>query len=653
MTAPAPTHAVWDATEITQSVQDLQHRVALIAGKVTVIRVYVSGSSGPAAGVRGTVTLIRSATDPGVKVTSVNTIALDPDAAQELAARRADANLSLNFIVPPTLTAEGTLTVSSVTLSDALTGAVLPLGATGAGPTVRFHTGPPLRIRVLGLRYTTTDPPGTFTPRDLDFTALVSWLRRAYPVATVISSHAVIEATATPPFTCEDTNAQLAAIRNLDISAGADRRTHYVGQVADGGFFLRGCSSGLPVAADPSVVASSPCGSAPFGWDFDGTYGDWYGGHELGHTLGRLHPGFCGESADDLQNYPFQSGQLADGPDTFVGFDVGDPALNLPMKAKPGMRWHDVMTYCDRQWMSSYTYEGIRRRLIAEDSLVAGAPLPEGAPEPAPAPLTVVPVAGPPGPAGPAGGRPDERFPKLAVTPAPPQAAATVLRAAGAAPEAEPFVSVVGTVNLSRREGDIRFVNPVTPLAARPTPAAQPTRTGGTAGPDGAAAGPNGGTEVVLRIRQTDGAPPREIPVAVRLASELGPNDDRTGLVDTVVPVGASPEAIELVVGGQVVDTFRPGGAPPALRAARHASAEAGAFGLALDFDRGPEAGQTFAAQVSTDGGATWQTIGVGLREPLVQVDRGQFRPGDQVQLRIITTNGFTSTASDIQQIQV
>lgn len=201
-------------------------------------------------------------------------------------------------------------------------------------------------------------------------------------------------------------------------------------------------------------------------------------------------------------------------------------------------------------------------------------------------------------------------------------------------------------MNLTRREGGIRFVNPVTPLAA------QPAQPGGAAGPDGEAAGPNGGT-VVLRIRQTDGAPPREIPVPVKLASELGPNDDRTGLVDTVVPVGASPEAIELVVGGQVVDTFRPGGAPPALRAARHASAEAGAFGLALDFDRGPEAGQTFAAQVSTDGGATWQTIGVGLKEPTIQVDRSQFRPGDQVQLRIISTNGFTSTAADIQEIQV
>ncbi|MET7645870.1 hypothetical protein ABZS83_20005 [Streptomyces sp. NPDC005426] len=646
MTTPAPTHATWEATEVTQSVQDLQHRVALITGKVTVIRVYIRGTSGPATGVRGTVTLVRSTTDPGVKVTSVNTIALDPDATQDLAARRADANLSLNFLVPPSLTAEGPLSVSSVTLSDALTGAALPLAATGTGPTVLFRTSPPLRIRVFGLRYTLGSPPVTFSPEDRDFTALVSWLKRAYPVAEVINSHTVIDAAAAPPFKCEDTNAQLAAIRALDISAGGDRRTHYLGQVADGGFFLRGCSSGLPASPDPSTVASSPCGSASFGWDFDGTYGDWYGSHELGHTFGRRHPGFCGESADDRQNYPFQDGQLADGPDTFVGFDVGDPALNLPMKARPGMQWHDVMTYCDRQWVSSYTYEGIRRRLVAEDSLVAGAPPPEGTPAaaaPTPAPLTVFPVAGPPEPAG---GRPDERFPNLSVTRVAPEAEERAFRAAGAAPEGEQLVSVVGMVNLTQREGGIRFVNPVTPLAA------QPAQLVGAA-PDGETAGPDGGTPVVLRILQADGTAPREIPVAVKPASELGPNDDRTGLVDTVVPVGPSPEAIELVVGGQVVDTFRPGSAPPALRAARHASAGDRAFGLALDFDNGPEAGQTFAAQVSTDGGSTWQTIGVGLKEPLIQVDRSQFRPGQQVQLRIITTNGFTSSAADIQTIQV
>ena len=30
------------------------------------------------------------------------------------------------------------------------------------------------------------------------------------------------------------------------------------------------------------------------------------------------------------------------------------------MRALPGTAWHDVMTYCDNQWLSSFTYDGIR-----------------------------------------------------------------------------------------------------------------------------------------------------------------------------------------------------------------------------------------------------------------------------------------------------
>ncbi|MFB7948949.1 hypothetical protein ACFC6L_29000 [Kitasatospora phosalacinea] len=551
-----PTTAVLDATEVTQAVQDLQHGVTLIAGKATVIRAYVSGTFGPAARVSGALELVRSPTDPGVTVLSSNTVPVDPGVPRDLATRRGDITLSLNFLLPPALAAEGALSVGALALTDTVSGNPVPVGAPANGPTVWFHHSPPLRVKVFGLRHEGGDVPGTHTPRDLDCTALVGWLGRACPVAEVIASRTVIDVTADVPFTCNDTNAQLAAIRALDISAGGDPRTHYLGQAADGGFFMRGCSSGVPAVPDPATVASSPCGAADWGRDFDGAYSDWYGGHELGHTFGRRHPGFCGESPDDLQNYPFPNGQLADSPDTFVGFDVGDLALNLPMRASPGVQWHDVMTYCNRQWISSYTYEAIRRRLADENALTAGAPVPESPPatpaplpEDAPAPPPVVPVAGPGGPAAPTGGRPDERFPQLSVTRAAAPQAGMAVPAVEAPAGAERLVSVVGTVNLTQRQGGIRFVNPVSPLAAQPA---------GSGGP-----GPNGETPVVLRIEQADGGAPREVPVPVKPASELAPGADRTGLVDAVVPVGPSPAAIELLVGGQAVDTFRAAGAPP------------------------------------------------------------------------------------------
>ena len=68
---------------------------------------------------------------------------------------------------------------------------------------------------------------------------------------------------------------------NTSISAAS----HYYAMVADNAGFMRGCAVG--------VVASGPTGTSDWGWDFDGTYGDWYGGHELGHTYGRGHANFC------------------------------------------------------------------------------------------------------------------------------------------------------------------------------------------------------------------------------------------------------------------------------------------------------------------------------------------------------------------------
>ncbi|BDC46029.1 hypothetical protein PTKU15_93260 [Paraburkholderia terrae] len=163
-------------------------------------------------------------------------------------------------------------------------------------------------------------------------------------------------------------NAQIAAIRAMDMAGGEDSRTHYYGLVSDGGFFMRGCAAGIPSTPAPDTVASGPTGPGSWGWDFDGSYGDWYGGHELGHTFGRLHPGFCGESQDDLNNYPYDNGQLGGSDSSYAGFDVGDPANGLPMVALQGVQWHDVMTYCNFQWLSAYTYQAIRLRLLAENA---------------------------------------------------------------------------------------------------------------------------------------------------------------------------------------------------------------------------------------------------------------------------------------------
>ena len=355
--------------------------------------------------------------------------------------------------------------------------ALVPLdtAASGAGACMWYMQG---------------SPPVTFTPGNVDFDLFDSWLSRAYPVAQVVSSRVLVTAAAAPPFSCGDINAQIAAIRVLDVASGEDSRTHYYGMVSDGGFFMRGCAAGIPFGPAPATAASGPTGAGTWGWDLDGSYGDWYGGMKLGHTFGRFHPGFCGETHDDLTNYPYDNGQLGGSDASFAGFDVGDPANGVPMAPLPGTVWRDVMTYCHDQWLSAYTYLGVRRRLIDEGSSMSSASGNRGSERRA---------------TNRTAGRPDERFPR-APTPF----------ARPSAEQREILVSVVATVNVTRDEGKIRYVNPL---------------------PGALLSGIEPESPVLLRVKSEKDQTLHSYPVLVNIYTELAPEEDREGLVDAVIAV--------------------------------------------------------------------------------------------------------------------
>jgi hypothetical protein len=163
-------------------------------------------------------------------------------------------------------------------------------------------------------------------------------------------------------------NTQLAALR--DIYEGDWTGWKFYGMVSDAFGFMRGSSSDIPgdSAAGPSGV---PVG--PFAWDTDGSYADWYGAHELGHTLGRYHADFC--NAVDGAPYPYPDGILGGPVDNltrFFGFDSGDAANDKPLQVIPPT-WTDIMTYCANEWVSDFTYEGMRNyiqaNLPAQDQL--------------------------------------------------------------------------------------------------------------------------------------------------------------------------------------------------------------------------------------------------------------------------------------------
>ena len=232
-------------------------------------------------------------------------------------------------------------------------------------------------IEIRGIPFTVGS--NTFVPTQLDYDLLWSWLQRVYPTGQIIgtiSTDTGISYDHRPD--CHEVNSDLFSrwITDVLFDFSVDPDTRYIGVVTDANGFVRGCSPGAPVA----TVASGSTLTRDWGWDFDGSFTDWYGGHEIAHTYGRDHPGYADTSDgncirdDSLQgpssgaideDYPYGGGLISGG--LHFGFDVGDPGNSISPDVKIPSTWTDVMTYRCFQWMSDYTYKGIMNQLGYQD----------------------------------------------------------------------------------------------------------------------------------------------------------------------------------------------------------------------------------------------------------------------------------------------
>jgi hypothetical protein len=593
---PADVVVRLDALEVTQEIQDLPHSVPLVAGKATVVRAYLS-RPGSAITVRGELRVSRSPFGPWHTVPSLATADLDPSrqgrTPADLRSRRADLAFSLNFRLPAHLVAApGPLWLRLGQLRRQHGNGAVPSVAHVRRHHRRLAAGVPFRLRLVLLPYTLNGT--THTPSATDVAHLRSYLRRTYPVNRVQMTTTTVTAAPTAPFDAAQINAQLQALRAVDVATGTDARTHYYGMVAAAGFFMRGLAAGIPGTPQPGTVASGPTGSAGFSWDTDGSWGDWYGAHELGHTLGRRHAEFCGAGGGGP--YPFANGQLSDADEAFVGVDSGDPSLGLPLRVWHPVTSHDVMSYCDDQWLSSFTYEGIYDRLVAEDGLPAGA---------------------------------------------------TPGAQAGAAGEATDAVAGEGgwsmrlfaSVNLDRSEGSIAAVLPEQVVGAAPDA-------------DGSGAGEGAYADRVrAQVLDASGAVLDERPMPVVRSSCEDPDQDVTGTVDATLPDLAGAAQVQLLVGDSVVAAYPVGGSPvgpsaPRVLAAEDggaerapAAGEPGAHVLHLEWDAaGAPGSQRYVVQVSSEPG-TWSTVAVGVTEPWLDLPVDDLE-GDELDVKVLATTG-------------
>lgn len=385
LTAPAAAVAldlqVTDV-EVTQVNQDLDNTVRLVGKKNTWVRVhaFVSGAE-EVAGVVARLTFKRTAPGP---VTLLGSIDSPPMVVVDNPVRTFKDH-AFNLQVPYAWRS-GTVEISAV-VDDANEIAESNEQNNTRKVTVTFETVPPIRVRAFGVQF-----PGGSLPAQTHYDHIQSWLRRAYPTSALSFEQKTLttqvnwgNATCSclkdsdgnclnntkgsclngPARICDSNtdcgcgwlNEILMQRRALESKApDFEPDTRYVALVDDGAGFMRGCSPG----ADEKVAAG-PVGSDTWGWDNDGSYADWYTGHELGHAYGRPHAGCCG--APNGATYPYPMCQIGD--DEQAGFDSGGPKV-FSSHAR------DVMSYCSGIWMSDFTFEAILDQLIAED----GEPLP-------------------------------------------------------------------------------------------------------------------------------------------------------------------------------------------------------------------------------------------------------------------------------------
>jgi hypothetical protein len=604
------TRFVFMGMEITQAVQNLNNDVPLIAGKQTVARVYLRLQSPGAATaaiykVGGFLSAHRGgAVTPGPllspgRLYSQNTITVD--SSTDILAKRRDINASLNFDLPPEWTEAGDVQLvfrpeiegSPSSPSSILCDGCDNLNEEGYPTVYRFRQTPPVRIRLVSVPYTVGQT--TFTPRADDFNMLVSWLRRAYPTSQVIWSQTTIGALRgtpdqNPGFNASDVNARLELLRQMEWFF-VHPQTRYYGLVFDGtgvgGGFMRG------QAVLGGAVGSGPTGPQAQGWDNDGSYGDWYGGHEIGHMYDRQHPGFftcstVSQNRDDA-NYPYPNGLISGpyrgaGPDPYYfGFDLGDNGIRTGALTNGISRgvydpttWSDVMTYNCNQWISDYTYRGILSFLCGIENCGAQA-----------------------------------------------------LAAIRQEPASGDHLLVLGTMNLTRSSVQLKDFSRLPNLRLSSRPANSPFN---------------------IVLFDGSGRTLARYPFEPKEASDIYDGEEKSALLSEVVPFIPGTKRIVILKDGVELASRAVSDNAPRIKLVSPSGAmtltgkEATVRWWATDADGDR---LTYALLYSADAGRTWQTVDAGIEESYYTVNLDELPGGDQALFRVIATDGVNTGQDD------
>ena len=335
---PSAVSLAVDGVYLTQSVQTLSRSVPLVAGRDAYLRVFLRGDrpSFYAPKVRVHVYhdgVLRESADLAAEADSIPT-----------EVREADYAGSWNAMLPARLVRPG---MSLVVEADP--GRVVPLAS---GSRMRYpaagtlaldvRTVPKLWLRLVPILQTRQGTTGNATPFNKE--AWVRDLVAMFPVAEYDVDIRAPYSTGTTANTARAWEQMIMEIYALRVADGNDR--YYYGVLTHaGGVGIAGIGFiGYPTAVGYDVL---PAGAGTLA-------------HELGHNMGREHAP-CGNPGGPDPNYPYAGGGIG-----VHGFDMFRGTPKSPTVEK------DLMSYCDPEWISDYTYRALLQFRTTGDGETSG-----------------------------------------------------------------------------------------------------------------------------------------------------------------------------------------------------------------------------------------------------------------------------------------
>ncbi len=330
-----------DGLYLVQSVQTYTRGVPLVRDREALLRVFVSANQ------------LNTAT-PDVRVsfysngslTSTATIPA-PGLTTPLGANEGTLNSSWNLVVGKTLIQPNLSIVVEVDPDNAFTEGnetdnVFPQA--GSPLALDVKTADLFRVRLIPVRTKIDSRIGNVTQANK--AEFLDAAMRMHPLAA-------FEAEVTPVYT---TSTDLALEPGNENRAWNEIVSEILALQAGSSSYYYGVVS---PAYNSGVAGVGYIGAgAAIGWDKLPSRSS-VAAHEWGHNWGRKHAP-CGTAGDPDVNYPYSSGEVG-----VVGYDLVNAEL------KPAAS-HDLMGYCDSEWISDYTYDGVLNFRNGENVLASG-----------------------------------------------------------------------------------------------------------------------------------------------------------------------------------------------------------------------------------------------------------------------------------------